>query len=161
MRPKLATLRSDVASMEKQYFTGKRNAVGNKSRSTVANSVLVLRRPQYTEALVLFPLLAAGYLVLIAGGPGHARLWLASRTRVVLRIDLAGAGLAILAEAILIRPFAGTGAALGLLVGAAYTAVAKNSAAGTLREIPFSWLISLGQERSAAASTIRQLIRRA
>jgi len=45
MRPKLTALRSATTTTEKLCSTGKRNAVGNKSRSTVANSALVLRRP--------------------------------------------------------------------------------------------------------------------
>jgi hypothetical protein len=45
MRPKLTALRTVAATAEKLCSTGKRNAVGNKSRSTVANSALVLRRP--------------------------------------------------------------------------------------------------------------------
>ena|ERR1035437_7963559 len=45
MRPRLTALRSAPATTEKLCSTGKRNAVGNKSRSTVANSALVLRRP--------------------------------------------------------------------------------------------------------------------
>ena len=45
MRPKLTALRSATVTAEKLCLTGKRNAVGNKSGSTVANSVPVLRRP--------------------------------------------------------------------------------------------------------------------
>lgn len=45
MRPKLTALPSATVMTEKLCLTGKRNAVGNKSRSTVANSALVLRRP--------------------------------------------------------------------------------------------------------------------
>lgn len=45
MRPKFTALRSATVTAEKLCLTGKRNAVGNKSGSTVANSVPVLRRP--------------------------------------------------------------------------------------------------------------------
>src|ERR1019366_6573707 len=45
MRPKLTALRSATSTTEKLCSTGKRNAVGNKSGSTVANSAPVLRRP--------------------------------------------------------------------------------------------------------------------
>ena len=45
MRSKLTALQTAKAMTEKLCSTGKRNAVGNKSRSTVANSALVLRRP--------------------------------------------------------------------------------------------------------------------
>jgi hypothetical protein len=45
MRPKITALRSAAVTAEKLCLTGKRNAVDNKSRSTVANSALVLRPP--------------------------------------------------------------------------------------------------------------------
>jgi hypothetical protein len=45
MRSKLTARQTAKAMTEKLCSTGKRNAVGNKSRSTVANSALVLRRP--------------------------------------------------------------------------------------------------------------------
>jgi hypothetical protein len=45
MRPKLTALRSATSTTEKLCSTGKRNAAGNKSGSTVANSAPVLRRP--------------------------------------------------------------------------------------------------------------------
>jgi hypothetical protein len=45
MQPELTALRNVTGMTKKLCPTGKRNAVGNKSRSTVANSALVLRRP--------------------------------------------------------------------------------------------------------------------
>jgi hypothetical protein len=45
MRQQLTALPSVTTTTEQLCLMGKRNAVGNKSRSTVANSALVLRRP--------------------------------------------------------------------------------------------------------------------
>lgn len=77
MRPKLTALQSVQVTTEKLCSTGKRNAVGNKSRSTVANSALVLRRPTSPPTAgrkpEASPPLASGVGVAVDLGVGASR----------------------------------------------------------------------------------------
>src|ERR1039457_4061353 len=91
MQPRFTALRSATVTAEQLCLTGKRNAVGNKAGSTVANSVPVLRRPTSPPTAgrkpEASPPIGSGFDVAVAefiaplqacGGPSRLRLQLDS-----------------------------------------------------------------------------------
>ena len=81
--------------------------------------------PEYATGLAVFPLIALGYVAIIASRAPHNALFLRNRTGVILACDVVTIAVAVLLDLLLIPWLGITGAAIASLIAFALNAAAK------------------------------------
>ncbi len=97
----------------------------------------------YEEALVFFPLLALGYVFLIASRAPHNALLIANRIRALFITGAVGIAVAVGLDVALIPPLGVVGAAIANLGGFAAAAITKGWASGMWRSTPWRELLTI------------------
>lgn len=111
--------------------------------------VQLFARPEYDPSRSVMPLLAAGFVMIIAAYPAHYLLMLADRTRTIMWIELVGLAIAMVMLFVLVPSFSYHGAAIATLVGFAWVAAAKHVSSRSWRSLSPKQLFSFGEDLRA------------
>jgi O-antigen/teichoic acid export membrane protein len=105
----------------------------------------------YDAALVFFPLVAVGYLCLIASRTPHNALLIANRIRALFVTGAVSLAVAVTLDFALIPSLGVLGAAIASLAGFAVAAATKSWASGMWRSTPWRELLTIRMTRLATS----------
>lgn len=120
----------------------------------------LVARPEFLPAVRALPLVSLSYVFIIITFPAHYVLLLDEKVRIIVAIDLAGVGISLWFDWILIPQWSYVGAAVASAVGFAVVMVGKYLASGVARSLSPRLLFSVADERRAVVRAVAYMRRR-